>query len=141
MTRIVLLNDELGSQMQIYLALCDGYSIEIAESVEAAMYLLRKLRPEILVMDYDLTHFRARGKQGIDFIRKVKRKYNHLKIVTILDDKDKVYETEIQQNGADGIVYRPLKNRHIILNVKKVEESLNQNKTTLIPTHHAPAAT
>jgi DNA-binding NarL/FixJ family response regulator len=139
MKRIVLLNDELGSQMQIYLALCDGYSVEIAESVEAAMYLLRKLQPEILVMDYDLTHFRVRGKQGIDFIRKVKRKYGHLKIVTILDDKDKIFETEIQENGADGIIYRPIKNRHVIFNVRKVAESLN-TKNTSIPTHHAPAA-
>lgn len=139
MTRIVLLNEELGSQMQIYLALCEGYTIEIAESVESAMYLLRKLRPEILVMDYDLTHFRVRGKQGIDFIRKVKKKYNHLKIVTILDNKDKAHESEIQQNGADGIIYKPIKNRHVILNVKKIEESLSNNKNTLIPTHHAPA--
>ncbi|HEX9652379.1 MAG TPA: hypothetical protein VGA99_01605, partial [bacterium] len=66
-------------------------------------------------------------------------KYNYLKIVTILDDKDKPHESEIQQNGADGIIYRPIKNRHVVINVKKIEESLSQNKNTLIPTHHAPA--
>lgn len=120
MTTIIMLNEELGSQMQIYLALCDVYRVEIAENVESAMYMLRKIRPEILLMDYNLNHFKNNGKTGIDFIKKVKRKYHDLKVVTILDTKDREKEIEIQQNGADEVLYRPIKNKSLITNVKKL---------------------
>ncbi|MFQ5769575.1 MAG: response regulator [bacterium] len=120
MTKIIMLNEELGSQMQIYLALCDGYKIEIADNVESVMYLLRTVKPEILLLDYHLDCFKSNGKTGIDFIKKIKKKYHHLKVMTILDRKDKPLESEIQQNGADGVIYKPIKNRNLITNLKKL---------------------
>lgn len=120
MKRIVILNEELGSQMRIYLALCDAYQVEIAESVESVMYLLRKIKPEILLMEYNLEQFKANGRSGLDFIRKVKKKYQSLKVVTILDNKDKPFEAEIQQNGADGILYKPIKVRSLITHVNNL---------------------
>jgi len=131
MTKVVLLNEELGSQMQIYLALCEDFSVEIAESLEAAMYLLRKLRPEIFLFDYHLERFIANGKSGIDFIRKIKRKYSHLKVVTILNEQDRPYESEIQRDGADGVIYKPIRNRLLIANIKKLIPTNQQ--TALIP--------
>ncbi len=124
MIKIILLNEELGSQMQIYLALCDGYKIEIADNIENAMYLLRKLKPEILLLDFNLDYFNANGKTGIDFIKKIKRKYTDLKVLTILDSKDKSKESELQENGADEILYKPIKNRRLLTNVKKLSTSM-----------------
>lgn len=115
-----MLNEELGSQMQIYLALCDSYRIEIAESLESAMYLLRKVRPEILVMEYNLNQLATNGKTGLDFIKKIKKKYNHLKVVTILDNEDREMESTIQQNGADGVLYKPIKNKKLMTDVRKL---------------------
>ena len=121
MTKIVMLNEDLHSQMQIYLELCDRYIIEIAENVEAAMYLLRKMRPEILLMDYDLNQFKTNGKTGVDFVKKVKRKYHDLKVIVILDNHQKPLEPEIQDNGADTVLYKPIKNRNLLTNVRKLE--------------------
>ncbi len=115
-----MLNEELGSQMQIYLALCDAYKVEIAENVQSVMYLLRKMKPEILLMDFNLEQFRANGKTGLDFLKKVKKKYHSLKVVTILDNEDKSYEPEIHKNGADGVFYRPIKVRNLITHVNKL---------------------
>ncbi|MFQ5677643.1 MAG: response regulator [bacterium] len=120
MKKIVMLHDELGTQMQIYLALCDAYKVEIAENVESAMYLLRKTKPEILLLDYNFDQFRSNGKTGVDFIRKVKKKYRALKVMMILNDEDREYEPEIHENGADGILYTPIKNRNLISNVRKL---------------------
>ncbi|NIR47785.1 response regulator transcription factor [candidate division KSB1 bacterium] len=120
MTKIVLLNDELGSQMQIYLALCDSYKIEIAENIQSAMYLLRKAKPHILLMDYDFNQFRTNGKTGIDFIKKVKKKYSKLKVMTILEDEHKSLEGTIQQNGADGVLYKPIKNKQLVSDLQKL---------------------
>lgn len=120
-----MLNGELGSQMQIYLALCDSYNVEIAENVESAMYLLRKVKPEILLMDLNLDQSKANGKLGLDFLKKVKKKYSSLKVVTILDHKDKPYESEIQLNGADGVLYKPIKVRILISHVRKLASATN----------------
>lgn len=123
MTKIVILNEELGSQMQIYLALCDKYEVEIAESVKSAMYLLRKVRPEILLVDYNLDQFRSNGDSGLKFLRKVKKKYNAMKVVTILEDKDKNMESKIHENGGDSVIYKPIRNRSLISHVKKLSET------------------
>jgi len=117
MKKIVMLNEDLGTQMQIYLALCDAYKVEIAENVESAMYLLRKTKPEVLLLDYNLDQFTANGKTGIDFIKKVKKKYTDLKVMMIMDNKDQV---QIQEHGADEVLYKPIRNKNLILNVKKL---------------------
>jgi DNA-binding NarL/FixJ family response regulator len=122
MKKIVMLNEELGSQMRMYLALCDAYRVEIAEDVESVMYLLRKIKPEILLMDFNLEQFKANGKTGLDFLKKIKKKYNELKVVTILENKDKPYESEIQQNGADGIFYKPIKVRSLLSHVNNLSK-------------------
>lgn len=125
MKKILVLNEELGTQMQIYLALCDAYKVEIAENIESAMYYLRKMKPEILLLDYNLDQVQSNGKTSVDLIKKVKRKYNHLKIMMIMDCEDKALEHEIQRNGADGVLYKPIKNRNLITNVKKLAAAIN----------------
>lgn len=106
--------------MQIYLALSDAYRVEIAESVESAMYLLRKMKPEILLLDYNFDQLKSNGKTGVDFIKKVKKKYMDLKVMMILENKDKKHESEVHENGADGVLYTPIKNRNLISNVKRL---------------------
>ena len=123
MKKIVILNAELGCQMQIYLALCDLYKVEIAENLESVMYLLRREKPEILLMDFNSEQFETNGNSRLRFLKKVKKKYDNLKVLTILDNKDKSLETEIQQNGADVILYKPIKNRNLISFIKKLSSS------------------
>lgn len=117
MKKIVMLNEDLGTQMQIYLALCDAYKVEIAENVESAMYLLRKTKPEVLLLDYNLDQFTSNGKTGVDFIKKVKKKYTDLKVMMIMDNNDQV---QIQEHGADEVLYKPIRNKNLIFNVKKL---------------------
>jgi DNA-binding response OmpR family regulator len=122
MKKIVLLNEELGTQMQIYLALCDAYKVEIADSIETVMYLLRKMRPEILLLDYNLGQFQSNGRSGLDFLRKIKKKYNALKVILLLDLEDRQFEDALNDNGADGFLYKPVKNRNLIKHLNKLTE-------------------
>lgn len=120
MKKIVMLNDELGTQMQIYLALSETYRVEIAENTESAMYMLRKMKPEILVMDYNLEKFQSNGKTSIDFVKKIKKKYLDLKVMMILGHEDKKHVREIQENGVDTIVYKPIKDKNLISDIKRI---------------------
>ncbi len=122
MKKILILNAELGTQMQIYLALCDAYKIEIAENIESVMYYLRKMKPEILVLDYNLDGFESNGKTGIDLVRKIKRKYTDIKVMLIVDE-DKTFDLDSPEHGADNVMFKPLINRHLISNVKELVET------------------
>lgn len=127
MKKIVLLNDELGTQMQIYLALCDVYRVEIAENIESAMYMLRKYHPQILLMDYHLEHLKSNGKNGVDFIKKVKKKYQDLKVMLILEGADRNYADKIQSDCVDGVICKPIKNRQLISYVRKLSTPTEMN--------------
>lgn len=122
MKKILVLNDELGTQMQIYLALCDAYKVEIAEDLESVMYYLRKMKPEIFLLDYTLKQFNSNGKDGIDLLKKIKKKYSNLKIVLLMDAEHKTFEESAHANGADGILYKPIKNHNLITNVNKLAQ-------------------
>jgi len=122
MKKILILNADLGTQMQIYLALCDAYQIEIAENIDAVMYYLRKMRPEILVLDYNLEALQTNGRTGADVLRKVKKKYQDLKVVLLVDGDDRKHEIDGESDTADSILFKPIKNRNLISSVKKLAE-------------------
>jgi len=120
MKKILILNSELGTQMQIYLALCDAYKVEIAENIQSVMYQLRKMRPEILLLDYNLEELTQNGKTASDLVRKVKKKYENLKVVLIVDDETPLLSSGDEAFGADSVLCRPIQNRNLITNVNKL---------------------
>jgi CheY-like chemotaxis protein len=121
MKKIILLDDELESQMRIYLALCDRYKVEIAEDDRAAVTMVRKLRPDVLLMDVQPPSKRNNGRSGFKLIEKLKQKYESLKIVTILDQRDYELERELKAKGADGFVVRPIRTRALLSQMKALE--------------------
>ncbi len=120
MTKILILNCELGTQMQIYLALCDAYKIEIAEDIEAVMYYLRKMRPEIFLLDYRLDEIQSNVKTGAELAKKLKKKYSDLKIMMIMDGPDSEFDANDEDGFADGILFRPITNSSLLSNVRKL---------------------
>jgi len=120
MKKILILNSELGTQMQIYLALCDAYKVEIAENIQSVMYQLRKMKPEILLLDYNLEELTQNGKTASDLVRKVKKKYENLKVVLIVDDETPLLSSGGENFGADSVLCRPIQNRNLITNVNKL---------------------
>ncbi len=120
MKKILILNGELGTQMQIYLALCEQYKIEIAEDIESVMYYLRKMKPEIFLMDYRLDLENGSGKTGIDLARKLKRKYSDLKIMMIMDGEDASETISLEPEVADHVLMKPVKNQHLVTNMNKL---------------------
>jgi len=125
MKKILILNCELGTQMQIYLALCDAYKIEIAEDIEAVMYYLRKMRPEIILLDYHLDESHSNVKTGLDLAKKLKKKYGDLKIMMLVDDEEMNFESEEGELIADGILHKPIKNSHLISNMRRLAATPN----------------
>ena len=104
MYRIIMLNDDLESQMRMYLALCPRYRIEIAENEIALMRLIRRKRPQLLILDAHHSRFNANGKSAGKLIEKIKHKYNRLRVLAIVRGDDAAHGPQLQQSGADDWV-------------------------------------
>lgn len=121
MKRIILLDDELESQMRIYLALCDKYSVEIAEDDRAAVTMVRRLQPDLLLIDVKPPNKRDNGRSGVKLIERLRRKYESLKILTILEERDPKLEKELKEKGADGFVIRPIRTRALLSEIEALK--------------------
>jgi response regulator RpfG family c-di-GMP phosphodiesterase len=106
MNRIIMLNEDLESQMRMYLALCPRYRIEIAENELALMRLLRRKKPNLLLLDAHYSRFNHNGKSVVKLVEKIKRKYNHLPVLTIIRGEDEQVGEILARRGADGWVNR-----------------------------------
>ncbi len=104
MNRIIMLNDDLESQMRMYLALCPRYRIEIAENEVALMRLIRRKRPTLLMLDANHSRLAYNGKSAGKLIEKIKHKYHSLHVLAIVKEGDEHYGSTLQQRGADGWV-------------------------------------
>ncbi|MDZ7345113.1 MAG: hypothetical protein ONA90_11440 [candidate division KSB1 bacterium] len=106
MNRIIMLNEDLESQMRMYLALCSRYQIEIAENELSLMRLLRRKKPHLLLLDAHYSRFNHNGKSVTRMVEKIKRKYHHLPVLTIINGEDERLGSTLQQRGADGWIPR-----------------------------------
>ncbi len=104
MNRIVMLNDDLESQMRMYLALCPRYRIEIAENEVSLMRLIRRKRPTLLMLDANHSRLSFSGKSPGRLIEKIKQKYHSLHVLAIVKDGDETFGHTLQERGADGWV-------------------------------------
>jgi DNA-binding NarL/FixJ family response regulator len=106
MNRIIMLNEDLESQMRMYLALCPHYRIEIAENELALMRLLRRKKPHLLLLDAHYSRFNHNGKSVSKLVEKIKRKYIHLPVLAIINGEDERLGETLAQRGANGWISR-----------------------------------
>ncbi len=124
MNRIVMLNEDLESQMRMYLALCPHYRIEIAENELAMMRLLRRKKPNLLLLDAHYSRFNHNGKSVSKLVEKIKRKYNYLPVLAIINGEDERLGEALAQRGADGWITRRIQIDALLQRVDDLLQSL-----------------
>jgi len=123
MDRIIILNEELESQMRIYLALCERYRVEVAEDEPALMRMIRRKKPQLVFLDAALSNYKNNGKSVCKAVAKIRRKYDHLKIITVLDADQSGIQQKVLEVGSDHILFRPLSAAGVL---KSVDELMNK---------------
>jgi len=106
MDRIIMLNDDLESQMRMYLALCPRYRIDIAENEVSLMRLVRRKRPNLIVVDANHSRFHPDGKSAEKLISKIRNKYDWVRILGIVDSGDESFGHSLVTHGADDWIDR-----------------------------------
>jgi DNA-binding NarL/FixJ family response regulator len=125
MNRIVMLNEDLESQMRMYLALCPRYRIEIAENELSLMRLLRRKKPQLLLLDAHYSRFNHNGRSVTKLVEKIKRKYSHLPVLTIINGDDEKLGQVLQQLGADGWISRRIQIDDLLQRVDNLLQPLS----------------
>ncbi|HHL71884.1 MAG TPA: response regulator [Bacteroidetes bacterium] len=125
MNRIIILNEELESQMHLYLVLCEQYRVEIAEDEATLMRMIRRKKPRLVLLDAAYSGFNNNGKSVFRSIEKIKRKYEQLKIITIFDREEPSLISRAEKSGSDGVLLRPLEECDVL---ERVATQLNMPK-------------
>lgn len=120
MNRIIMLNDDLESQMRMYLALCPRYRIEIAENEVTLMRLIRRKRPTLLMLDANHSRLAFHGKSAGKLIEKIKQKYQSLHVLAIVKEGDQYLGAKLQERGADGWVDHMIESDELLDRVAQV---------------------
>lgn len=119
MNRIIILDEELESQMRMYLALCNWYRVEIAEDEATLMRMIRRKNPKLILLDANYSGFNNNGKSAHKTIQKIKKKYTDLKVVTILERDDMERHRATTQKASDAILLRPIDEDNVLQSVKE----------------------
>ena len=109
--KIVIFNEELRSEMQMYLALCNRHDVEIANGVEDLMKLLEGEEADLTFLD--LTREQS-DHDGFVIANKVRQKHPRIKVIGIIDQTDTELQQQARHRGISDVITRPIKNRELL---------------------------
>lgn len=101
MKRIIILNEELETQMRMYLALSTRYKVEIAEDEAMLMRMIRRKKPRLIFLDGEYSGYSREGKSITKTVQKIKKKYHELQVISIMNTRTK------GAANSDRILYHP----------------------------------
>ena len=111
--KIVILNRELRSEMQMYLTLSNRYQVEIAQDAEDLMSLLDQDSRDLTLVD--LAKIESDSQEdGLRVAHLIRKKHPKIKIVGICDRENLDLLKEASEKGINKFVMRPVKNRELL---------------------------
>jgi DNA-binding NtrC family response regulator len=113
--KIVILNDELRSEMQMYLALSHRHNVQIAQDVEDLFQLLEEEAADFTFVD--LSSLPERDKNTLDgsaLAKRIIKKHPRIKVVGICDADDQKLQQRAANHGISEVITRPIKNRELL---------------------------
>ena len=111
--KIIILNGELRSGMQIYLALSNFYEVEVALDVNDLMRLLETEKTDYTFLELDEGDSNCVNPEKFEIVDKILKKYPKIKIVGICDHINKIIEKKSSLHGLNKVLTKPIKNREL----------------------------
>jgi PleD family two-component response regulator len=112
--KIVIFNEDLRSEMQMYLALSNHYDVTIAEDEDDLLQLLDRNSADFTFLDLDCGEERPECQKRLDIATIIRRKHPGTQVVGICDSKDKNLTDAAAGHGINKMVTRPIKNRELL---------------------------
>lgn len=111
--KIVIFNEDLRSEMQMYLALSNHYDVTIAESEDDLLQLLDRNAPDYTFLDLESGEENVDRSNRFEIANLIRSRHPDTKVVGICDAKEKCVSAAAA-HGIDRMVTRPIKNRELL---------------------------
>ena len=131
-TKILVVDDEpFVCELLSRWLKAEGYSCDVASNGEAAIELLKREQPHLVVSDIIMP-----GMSGLDLLTIMKTKFPDVAVimVTVVDDRKTAIMT--LEVGAYGYVIKPFDRNEILINVAN---ALERRRLTLVSRDHERA--
>ena len=108
--KIVIFNQDLRSEMQMYLALSNHFDVSIAEDEDDLMQLLDSDVADYTFLDLDCGETkRGPKKKSLELASRIQQKHPRTELVGICDAKDDKITKMAAGIGIKCVVTRPIK--------------------------------
>ncbi len=94
--------------------------METAEDAIDGLYLIEKLKPEIIITDIVMP-----GMSGLEMIKRIKRKSHNGKIIVITAYRNLIYAQEAIKLGVFRLLFKPIKIEELEESIKDALEEMN----------------
>lgn len=94
--------------------------VETAEDALEGLYLIEKLKPEIIITDIVMP-----GMSGLEMIKRIKNKHSKGKIIIITAYRNLTYAQEAIKLGAFRLLFKPIKIEEVEESIKEALEEMN----------------
>lgn len=111
--KIVIFNEDLRSEMQMYLALSNHYDVTIAESEDDLLQLLDRNSPDYTFLDLETGEANPNRHSRFEIANLIRSKHPDTKVVGICDAKENCV-SDAAAHGINRTVTRPIKNRELL---------------------------
>ncbi len=92
-----------------------GFEVSKATSAEQADFMLKSIKPDIIVSDVNLP-----AMSGFAFLEKLRAANNHIPFIALTARKDKIDVAEGFKTGADDYITKPFGLEELILRINAV---------------------
>ena len=111
--KIIILNGELHSGMQLYLALSNFYKVEVALDINDLMRLLALEKTDYTFLDLDEGDNNCVNPEKFELVDKILKKYPKIKVVGLCEHINKTIEKDTILHGINKVLTKPIKNREL----------------------------
>lgn len=110
---VLIVDDQLRSQMQIYLALRRRHNVQVASNEEDAFELLDKSPTDVVLLDLEYPS-RHSEDIGQHLALRVRKKYPALRLIGIHNRNNALLLRTAHHLGCHELISRPIKNKLLV---------------------------
>ena len=118
--KIVIFNDELRSEMQMYLTLSNRHNVEVAQDVDDLMQLLEQESTDFTFLGLDDKSIPKANEKAFEIASRIQAKHPKIKVVGICDRKTQVLQKKAAYHGINRVITRPIKNRELLAALENI---------------------
>jgi len=120
--KIVIYNDELRSEMQMYLTLSRKHEVEIAQDMQDLLDLLEEEGADLTFLDLKPNTIETSSDVDVFKVaQKILQKHPRIKVVGICDRDEHTLQSKAIEEGISNVLTRPIRNRELMEIIDKKE--------------------